>query len=87
MAGACNRHCHGNAPAESCGQPPMIRCLKMGSELFDGCASMIISLKDLRTSSALESIEIFLTEGEIGDETTLEVVEMLEYDYDRLPDL
>ena len=82
--------CTAIAAADSCGQGPTVRCLKLGPELFDGVSHQIISSRELKPGGLLgvrDSIESFLDNGDVGDVVTIEIVEMLEYDYERLPDL
>lgn len=72
-----------------CGQGRMIRCLRFGTGfglepqwLFDArCLEMD------RSHGVLGSLEKFLSEGDAGDTATIKIIEMLEYDYERLREI
>ena len=72
-------------PLSGCGQGRIIRCLRFGPELGDGWVGFIASDSELRYSQGL--LPAFLRDGAVGDSTTIEVVEMLEYDYERLREI
>ncbi len=80
--------CDGASRDESCGQGPVVRCLKFGPELNDGHSPWIVHPRYLqagRSQGLLESLKLFLSECDVGDTTEVEVIEMLEFDYERMP--
>ena len=71
------------------GNTKKIRFIKLSSELNDGVSSWILHEMYLETPNAsglLGALKVFLDESEVGDTFTGELVEMLESDYNDLPE-